>query len=74
MRRARTPTFQNRGSDAKIAKITVGNDTPRVKGRSGAALIGQEIDKRVIGSGRLTFSTSPFDRTCFGRLIVAVQD
>jgi hypothetical protein len=50
MSRAPKRTFQNRGSGATIRKIAVDDDDSPVRDRSGAALIGQGIDKRVIGS------------------------
>lgn len=52
MSRAPKRTFRNRGSGAKIAKIAVDDYDSPVRDRSGAALTGQEIGKRVIGSRR----------------------
>jgi hypothetical protein len=54
--RAPKRTVHNRGSGAKIAKITVDDHDSRVRGRSGTALTGQEICKRVVGSRRFILS------------------
>lgn len=54
--RAPKRTVHNRGSGAKIANITVDDHNSRVRGRSGTALTGQEICKRVVGSRRFILS------------------
>jgi hypothetical protein len=56
MSRAPKRTFRNRGSGATIRKITVDDHNSRVRNRSGTALTGQEIDKRVVGSRRFISS------------------
>jgi hypothetical protein len=56
MSRVPKRTFQNRGSGAMIRKITVDDHDSPVRDRSGTALTGQEIDKRVIGKRRFIMS------------------